>query len=436
MEIAVHEEVDAFPLDGAYAFMQVLRAKYGWADAMPTPGFFGPNPPVTVNLEVGVNKSVQVIWGGFAIPGIQGQLQTSATEKDGGKRVFCISGKIKKKHQAEIAEIAQATRDYVKTQSVYKGQAILLKTDEDGDFDYDIPPSFLDLSKVNESELIFAKDTQDQIETSLFVPIEKTELCRKFQIPLKRTVLLEGKFGTGKTLTAYVTAKKAERHGWTFIYLDRVTALKDAVAFARQYAPSVIFAEDLDRVVSGGRTVEVDDILNNVDGIESKNCEVIGIFTTNDVKAIDKAMMRPGRLDAVITVNPPDAAAAERLMRQYSRGLIGTREDLTKAGLEVAGQIPAVIREVVERAKLFALKRFEGSENKITLTGDHLVLAAKSMKLHLKLMQPTDDEEVKTPEYKLGVALSNIVNKSTLESFNGSKEKIADLHQKLVEENQ
>lgn len=67
MTVAIYEEIDAFPLDGAHAFMQVLKQRYGWADAMPTPGFFGPTPPQTINLEIGVNKSIQVIWGQFAV---------------------------------------------------------------------------------------------------------------------------------------------------------------------------------------------------------------------------------------------------------------------------------------------------------------------------------------------------------------------------------
>jgi SpoVK/Ycf46/Vps4 family AAA+-type ATPase len=75
------------------------------------------------------------------------------------------------------------------------------------------------------------------------------------KVPLKRGVLLEGPYGTGKTLTAFVTAKKCVENGWTFIMLDRVAALKEALTFARMYAPAVVFAEDIDRSVEGERTV-------------------------------------------------------------------------------------------------------------------------------------------------------------------------------------
>src|ERR1700722_3895311 len=171
MVVSIHEEVDAFPLDGAHAFMQVLRVRYGWADAVPTPGFFGSSPPTTVSLEVGVNKSIQVIWGSFKIPGIDGTLETSVQRKDGGRLIFLISGSVKQKQKEEVAAIAQATREYLKTHSVYRGKAILLKTQDDGSFSPTVPPTFLDLSKVNEAELIFPTDTQEQVQTSLFTPI-------------------------------------------------------------------------------------------------------------------------------------------------------------------------------------------------------------------------------------------------------------------------
>lgn len=426
--VGINEHINAFPLEGAYAFSEVMKRRYGWADAVDTvkQGLFGPTttPPQTVSLEVGYNTSVQVIWGSFRVPGVDGSFETGTAKKD-GKLIFCINGNTRQRFKKEIQDLAQEVRDYVRENSIYKGKALQLKTDEDGDFDWNSQPKFLDLSKVNESELIFPNEVLQQVQTSLFTPVEKTEQCRKYGIPLKRGILLEGPYGTGKTLTAYVTAKKAVDNNWTFIYLDRVSAIHDALAFAKEYAPAVLFAEDIDRIVEGDdRTADIDDVLNTIDGVDAKGCEIITILTTNHVDRINVAMLRPGRLDAVITINPPDQEAVEKLMRLYSRGLIDIKENIKEAAREMDGKIPAVIREVVERSKLAAVSRMNDDEE-LKLKGSDLLVAAKTMKNHMALMKPKL-EEVSVHE-KFGQLMGDVVEAT----LNGTKEKINEIHSRL-----
>lgn len=402
-KVSIYEEVECFPLEGAWALGNVLMEKYGYTMNVSTMGgFFGMQeiPPTLVNLEVGVGKQDQVIWGAFRVPGLKAELNTSVGEKR-GRVIFVISGEAPKGEQAQIKEIADLVRSYVSKNSLYKAQAIKISTTESkkqsGRYEVDIsnPPSFIDLSRVNEEELVFSDDVMALIDTNIFTPIKHTALCREAQIPLKRSSLLHGPYGTGKTLSAFAAAKLCQRNGWTFIYLDRVVALKDVLIFARNYAPAVVFAEDIERAVSGGRSVKVDDILNNIDGLDSKGHEVMCIFTTNHIEQIDPAMLRPGRLDAVIRVSPPDAKAAEKLIRLYSRDLLSADADLTGAGEALKGQIPASIREAVERAKLFAISR--GSK---TLTGEDVRLAAIGMKEHMELAAPKTAQPSK--EHRLG----------------------------------
>lgn len=406
-EVSVHEEIHAFPLDGAHAFMLALKEIYGWASPEARQSFFGPVPPTTVNLEIDYGVYTQVIWGDFKVPGLSGVLRTGASFEN-GKPCFVIGGKVKKKHQKEVAEIAALTRKLVKEQSVYRGKAIRLQTDSDGEIQWSQGPAFLDLSGVNPNELTFSEEVADQVKTNLFTPIEYTDICREHKIPLKRGVLLEGPFGTGKTLTAFVTALKAREKGWTFILVDRVSGLKDALTFARLYQPAVVFAEDIDRAISGDdRTVKIDDILNTIDGAEAKGSEVITILTTNDVKGINRAMLRPGRLDAIISVQAPDAKAAEKLIRIYSRGLILENESLDDAGKELEGQIPATIREAVERAKLYAIGH-TAKGTRLSLRCSDIVLAAKGMKMHLQLLNGIKTFEPSVNE-RVGMAFADLI---------------------------
>lgn len=418
-DIAIFEEIDCFPLEGAYALSKVLQRIYGWASPIPTPGFFGDNPPTTVNIEIAYGKHAQVIWGRFVIPGVAGYLETSVARQK-NRYCFKLGGKVKKRHQEDIRIIAKAVRDFVHENSIYRGKAIRVSTTDSGTFDWQSAPTFLDTSKTNEDMLIFSEEVRTQVLTHIFTPIEKTAKLRELGIKLKRSVLLEGPYGTGKTLTAHVAAKKAEENGWTFIYLDRVSGLRDALLFARSFGPAVIFAEDIDRVMDGKRDADVDDILNTIDGIDGKHDETLVILTTNEVQNIEKAMIRPGRLDAIIKVTPPDATAAIKLVRAYAGSLLSEDIDLTQAGIELNGQIPAVIAEVVQRSKMYAIATATGEE--IALSAQNITDAARGMKAHLDLLNQ-EDEDLSEEEVLGGAFMEAMRN-----VFEPYKEKLDDIY--------
>lgn len=423
-DLAIREEVHAFPLEGVYAFAKALKEKYGWAQAVPEKSFFGDLPPTVLTLEIGYHQTTQVVWGVFKVPGIAGHLKAEVGSFN-GMPIFIIGGVTKQKHKEEIHQIAERTRQIVRENSIYKGQAIRLKDKKEGNNIFDKAPSFMDISNVNEEELVFTQELMEQVTTNLWTPIEKTEFCRQNRIPMKRGILLEGPYGTGKTLTAYVTAKKCVQNNWTFIYIDKITQLKEALQFASQYSPACIFAEDLDRVTSGERDLSMDEILNTIDGVESKGSEIITILTTNFVEKIDKAMLRPGRLDAVLSIQAPDAAAVNKLLTIYGRGILEEGTDLTEAAKELQGQIPAVIREVIERSKLYAINRSNSAQ--VKLVGEDLLHAAKGIKHHLQLMKPKVSG-VLTPEEQLGTSLKELVK----QGFNGTHEKVEQIHDRLV----
>jgi len=412
--VAVHEVVDAYPLDGALALAKALAQRFGWTNLVPTPGFWGDSPPVMVGIEVAPYKTVQVPWGSMQIPGVDGRLETQIGKKD-GRPVFVLTGEIRKKHQKTISEIAALTRDILRKESVYKGKAIRIVFPEPTEkFDPQKCPTFLDLGQVRESELVFPDDVMQMVQDNLFTILERTDECRDAGIPLKRGILMEGKYGTGKTLTAFVSAKKAQANGWTFILIDSVTKLHQALQFALQYAPAVVFAEDIDRVLQGERNAEMDKILNTIDGIESKGKEILVVLTTNHVDKINPAMLRPGRLDAVISVTPPDEKAVQSLLRIYGRGLVDDKDNLDSVGLKLKGQIPAVIREVMERAKLSCITR-KNKTDPLLIKSVDLEHAANGMLAHLKLMEgkPVDN---RTPAEILGRAMGDRVVEGMLET--------------------
>lgn len=390
-EVEFVEDIDAFPYDAAYAFTKAMAEEFGWTELQPTPGFWGPRPPKMITIHTGVNETVQIPWGRFKIPNVDGNINTMMHLKDGNKLVLRLHGVVKKKHVPVIAALAETTRRIVGEQSIYKGKAIRLVVpnyDEEHGEAYPEPdkdaPRFLDLNNVKKDELVFNKSTQQAVEINVFNPILHTDECRKHKIPLKRGILFAGPYGTGKTLTANVVAKLATENGWTYIYLENSDDLADGIQFAKRYQPAVIFSEDIDNALKGDRNKTMNDILNTIDGVDSKGTEVMVILTTNFVEKIDKAMLRPGRLDAIISTSYPDSEAAQRLIRLYARDLLAADEDLTQVGVLLEGQTPAVLREVVERSKLSAITR----GGNLSINAQDLLATGENFQEHLELLKP------------------------------------------------
>lgn len=417
--VGIYEVVYAYPLDGALALMKALRNRFGWTSLQPTPGFWSEHPPVMIGLKVSATETVQVAWGRIAIPNVSGYIDMSVEYRE-GRSVLVLKGQTKMRDRELFRQIANDVRSLVRTESIYRGQAIRVEfPDADQEEDFNPTkhmPEFLDTTKTRPDELIFSQELHRVLTTTLWTPIEKTELCRTALIPLKRGILLEGPFGVGKTMTANVTARKAVENRWTFIYLEDVRRLHEAMLFAQTYQPAVIFTEDIDRADEyGQRDDTMNTILNTIDGVEMKSSEIIVVLTTNNVERITKAMLRPGRLDAVVSLRAPDAAAVERLIRLYSRDMLADDQNLADVSERLAGQIPAVVREVVERAKLAAISRGDV----YSIVAEDLSTATAGMMYHLELMRVPQPDVRSDIEKAAEIVATGIASIGAVREMNG-----------------
>ena len=387
--VQITEKFDVFPLDGAYALSQVIIERFGWQEGKPIRTMFGEQKPKILTVPSGPHSKVDVPWGKFQLPTVSGMLMTGMDEGPSGRAVFVLSAEVKRKDEGTVRGLFEALREYLKHNSLYRGKAIKIRfRDDDGDAIPMPEPEFMDLSEVNVKNLILNDDLSASVKANLFTPIERVEDCIQNGIKVKRGVLLGGSYGTGKTLAAMCAARVAEDSGITYIYTPRASELGDAIAFAKQYqSPAcVVFCEDIDRSVTGDRTVAMDDILNILDGIDTKNENIITVLTTNHLENVNQAMLRPGRLDAIINVETPDAMTAERLVRYYGGLSIDAKEDLTEVGKALAGQIPAVIEEAVKRAKLFQLALLEPGAAVEDISAEALRQSAATMTKQIELL--------------------------------------------------
>lgn len=427
-KVQMQETFDVFPWDGAHAIDMVLTQKFGWSAATATPGMFGPTPPRLINIEVDFGVTKDVPWGSFSLPGVDGLLDTDAVRKD-GRVVFQLVASVKRKDEALIKSIFDEVRAYLKNNSIYKGKAIKMRfLDEDGDLLQMPVPQFMDTSAISREMVIYPQAVQAQVETNLFVPIERVLDCMANGIPIKRGVLLGGDYGTGKTLAATVASRIAVDNGITYLYIPRADELSYAIGFAKQnQSPAcVVFCEDIDRAMSGERSVAMDDILNIIDGIDTKSTNVIVVLTTNDLRAINPAMLRPGRLDAVIEVLPPDAQAVEKLLRLYGKKAINPETDLSKAAALLDGEIPAVISEVVTRAKIAQLALQPRGTLVTELSEAALLASAESMAAQSKLRKERTAQKPRETS-DIADALAAVFAKAMA----GTSEQVGAIHDRI-----
>jgi transitional endoplasmic reticulum ATPase len=424
--VAVHEVIEGHPFDGLVAFVKAMANLYGWSSPVPTPGFWGPKPPQMISVKTGHRNEdvIQCPHGSFVLPGVENRIQTHmGPYGTRSQPALVIAGEVRKREKHLLLELANEARRIVKEESIYRGKAIRFGVDDHGNVDMGTPPEFMDTSAVTEDSLLFNANIKEQINTNILVPMKQTRRCRELKIPLKRGILLEGPYGTGKSLTAAMTAKVAEDNGWTFILLDKVQGLRAALEFANRYAPAVVFAEDIDRIATV-RDEKANDLINTIDGVVSKRSEVMTILTTNFAENLNPVILRPGRLDAVISLKAPDVDTVMRLIRFYAGKLLAESEPLVKSAKELAGQIPASIRECVERAKLGMIGRGD-----VNLSDLDILTAAETMKNHLALLNK-DQKEPSVAEV-LASSLKKVVTNGSGESLNFIKDKVEDIHNQV-----
>lgn len=386
-EVNVQQEYDRFPWDGAWALAQVLKEKYGWARMQATKSMFGSNPPTMINVEIAPGDVRSVPWGQFTLP----NLEDGTIDSGFNGRQFVLRAKVKRKFEDYVRQLFADVKQRLDDHSIYMGQPVRLSFEEGEQ----LPKiSFVSTADDDIEKLIYSREVEGAVRTNLFTPIERVEDCLRNGISVKRGILLAGHYGCGKTLAAKAAARLAQEHGVTFIYIDRAADFAKAIEFAKIYSKpaSVVFCEDIDRAMSGERTAEVDDILNILDGVDSKAYSIMTVLTTNNLDRITPAMQRPGRLDAIIEVGPPDAEAAERLVRAYGAGLINSEADLTEVGKELEGYVPAVLAEVVKRAKLSQLRLLERGEDLTEITPEALLDAAVTIRSQAQRLKTAKEE--------------------------------------------
>jgi cell division protease FtsH len=194
---------------------------------------------------------------------------------------------------------------------------------------------------------------------------------------IPRGVLLAGQPGTGKTLLARAVAGEA---GVPFFsasaseFIEAIVGIgasrvRDLFNQAQEAAPAIVFIDELDaigRARGGGggalgghdeREQTLNQILTEMDGFDPA-AGVIVLGATNRPDVLDPALLRPGRFDRRVAVQPPDAAGRDQILRVHTRSVpLADDVDLARLAQTTPGMVGADLANLVNEAALLAARR-------------------------------------------------------------------------------
>lgn len=191
---------------------------------------------------------------------------------------------------------------------------------------------------------------------------------------IPKGVLLEGPPGTGKTLLAKAVAGEANVPFFSLAGSDFVemfvgvgaSRVRDLFKEATKQAPCIIFIDEIDAIgksrdsrYGGGndeREQTLNQLLAEMDGFDSSK----GIFilaATNRPEVLDKALLRPGRLDRRVIVDKPDLKGRIETLKVHSKDvLMDDTVNFEEIGLATSGAVGSDLANMINEAAIAAVK--------------------------------------------------------------------------------
>lgn len=228
--------------------------------------------------------------------------------------------------------------------------------------------------KITFKEVAGLKEAKEElVEIVDFLKFPKKYLAMGAKIP--RGVLLLGGAGVGKTLIARAVAGEANVPFFSISGSEFVemfvgvgsARVRDLFTTAKKASPSIIFIDELDAIgrhrgagIGGGhdeREQTLNQILVEMDGFE-RETDVIVMAATNRGDILDPALLRPGRFDRKIILDPPDVYGREEILKIHSKGKpLADNVNLKEVAERTPGFSGADIANLANEAALLAARR-------------------------------------------------------------------------------
>lgn len=334
--------------DMVVAFTRVINRQLG-EDGVKglRESWFGRNPLATRAIHT-AKGIVQAYIGEMSAPQLKGSIHMDPERN-------IISIVVPKAYRDRADRILDDVETELSKNSIYRGAALALS---------ESVIEFMNLDDIDISRLTYGDKVMLDLKAQVWTLFDKLQECRDAGIKLQRKVLSSGTYGTGKTMAALWTAKKAVEHGWLFLYVQPTIKIPDqtnnlvsaALDFARKYPPCCVFIENLDHEQQVQDRHALERLMTAIDGALTKAGEFVIIMTTNDHAAISPGLKRPGRIDKVIDFGRFEPEDAVRLLKRViPDGMRGDDINWQAIGDACEGYAAAFVEEVATASMLLAI---------------------------------------------------------------------------------
>jgi transitional endoplasmic reticulum ATPase len=233
---------------------------------------------------------------------------------------------------------------------------------------------FIESPNIHWTDIGGLLDAKQELKEAIEWPMKYPLLFKQTGAKPPKGILLYGPPGTGKTMLARAVATESEANfisvkGPEFMSKwvgESEKAIRETFRKAKQAAPCIIFFDEIDSIAqirgsdSDSRATDriISQMLSEIDGLEELH-NITVIAATNRPDIIDPALLRPGRIDRLIYIAPPDRNSRSEILKVHTANTpIDGDVDLDTLADDTEDFTGADLASVCNEAMIFAIREF------------------------------------------------------------------------------